>query len=72
MTGGPLPDLSEHDLVQNPRGLAFAAFGSIAGIKLLLGCDDATAEMVQAQSLSRWHGIMARAAQAKRVAGIKQ
>lgn len=69
---GPLPDVSRADMVANPLGLAYAAFGKPEGIALLLGCDLPTAERVKAQSLARYLGLMAEVAQAKRAAGITQ
>lgn len=72
MRDGPLPAISTRDLVENPLGLAYAAFGKIEGIKLLLGCDDERARAVQAQALGRFHAVMMEAARAKRDAGITQ
>ncbi len=70
MSDGPLPPISTADLVENPLGLALAAFGSPEAVKLLLGCDDRTAEAVRLQALDRWCGLMADVAATKRRAGL--
>jgi hypothetical protein len=63
---GPLPHISDADLVANPRGLAYAAFGKPEGIALLLGCDLGTAQRVKDQARARFEALQVRIAQARR------
>ncbi len=61
--------IPDRALIDNARGLAFAAFAARDAIARALGCSAEQAAAFQCQALDRFQGLMFKVTQARRTPG---